>query len=870
MKNTGRYNPKEFEEKIYKNWEEKKYFKSVIDHSKTPYTIIMPPPNVTSRLHMGHAFQQTIQDIIIRRKRMQGFNALWLPGSDHAAIATEAKVVEKLKKQGIKKEELGREKFQKHIDDWYKEYKNAIIDQFKTMGFSCDWDRLAFTMDEQNSRAVNEAFIRLYKKGLIYRGNRIVNWCPTCNTSISDAEVEYEENHTHLWHIKYQIENSKEFIVVATTRPETMLGDTAVAVSPKDKRYKHLVGKKCILPILNKPIPIIADEYVDSAFGTGAVKITPAHDINDFEVGKRHNLEVVKIMDDRGKLNELAGKYQGMDRLEARGKIVQELEEIGSLLKTEKYDNNVGHCERCHDPIETMTSEQWFVSMTELAKPAIKVVEEGKVRFVEERYKRSYLHWMKNLNDWCISRQLWSGHRIPIYYCDNCNEMLVQSTKPEVCPKCKNKTFSQDQDTLDTWFSSALWPFSTLGWPDKSADLDYYYPTDVLVTDRGIINLWVARMIFCGIEFAGDIPFREVLINGTVNDELGRKMSKSLGNGIDPSVMIDKYGVDTLRYSIINGIAVDADSRFSEAKVELSAAFLNKIWNTAKFVSMHTDEIEIEDITKVNLSEIDMWILSELNSTIKTVNTNFDKFDLGIALSNTTSFILNDFCDWYIEMVKPRLTTSKEEKTTVASVLSFVMDNILRLMHPFTPMITEFLYGKLNIKNKGETIMYANFPKYDKNFAFKKQSESATKLINLIKQTRHLRKELGIEDNKKIDAVLVTKNQEIVEKNLEAIKRLLKINQLTISVDKPSKGYSVISDEYELFIVADDFDREKELEKLNSELKNVEFEISRSERMLSNPGFVNKAPKKLLDTEKQKLSQNKELQKSFLEKIKKL
>lgn len=872
MKDEGRFEPTSFEREIYKNWERQKYFKATVDSQKTPYCIIMPPPNVTSRLHMGHAFQETIQDVIIRRKRMQGFSALWLPGSDHAAIATEAKVVEKLKKQGLTKDMLGREKFQAHIDEWYKEYKGAIIDQFKVMGFSCDWDRLAFTMDEQNCRAVREVFVRLYKKGWIYRGDRIVNWCTYCKTSISDAEVDHQENHTKLWHIKYQVENSNEFLIVATTRPETLFGDTAVAVNPKDKRYKHLVGKNVVLPLVNKPIPVIADSYTEMAFGTGVVKITPAHDSNDFKVGERHNLPVVKVFDDDGKLNSFCGKFAGIDRLDAREKVVNELHTIGSLIKEENYDNNVGHCDRCHHPIETMVSKQWFVKMSELAKPAIKVVEDGSVKFAQDRYKKSYLHWMRNINDWCISRQLWSGHKIPIFYCDKCGEVIVESEDPKVCPVCKNKNLRQDTDTLDTWFSSALWPFSTLGWPDDSKDLKYFYPTDVLVTDRGIINLWVARMIFCGIEFVGDIPFKNVLINGTVNDEFGRKMSKSLGNGVDPAILIDKFGADTLRYSIINGIAIDADSRFSTKKVELSSAFMNKIWNTAKFVSIHSEGCQILGVDQVNLSDTDKWILDILNKTIKTVNKNFEKFDLGIALSNTTAFVLDQFCDYYIEMCKPRLFDGNDKQTAV-SVLNFVFEQILKLLHPFVPMTTEYIYQRMDFVGKGETIMLESFPEYKKSFVFKKATENVSKVIALIKGIRNLRKQNQIADNKKIRIAIFSSELKLIESHQHELKKLANIDEIKILSSKQNSGnatYSFIMEKTEIYLLADDFDRTREIQKLDVEIERMKAEIERGKKLLSNPGFIDKAPKNLIDIERKKLDSHEEMYAKLCDKRKNL
>ena len=870
MANLGKYNPQEFETKIYNNWMEKKYFKSVIDKSKKPYTIIMPPPNITSVLHIGHAFQQTIQDIIIRQKRMQGYNALWLPGSDHAAIATEAKVVQKLKAKGINKLDLGREKFLQEIHNWYAEYKSAIIEQFKRMGFSCDWDRLAFTMDEKNCKAVREAFVRLYKKGWIYKGKRIVNWCPGCNTSISDAEVEYEANSTHLWHISYLTEDKKSKIIVATTRPETILGDTAVAVNPKDKRYEKMVGKKVILPIVNKLIPIIADEYVDMEFGTGVVKITPAHDINDFEVGARHNLPLVEVIGKDGKLNANAGKFEGLDIKTAREEIVKELQNLGRLEKIENYNNNVAHCERCHGTIESLASEQWFVKMSELAKPAIEVVENGSVKFVDEQFKRSYLHWMKNIKDWCISRQLWSGHRVPIFYCQDCGEIIVEKEDPTICPKCKSKKLVQDTDTLDTWFSSALWPLSTLGWPENTPDLDYYYPTDTLVTGREIINLWVARMIFSGLEYKKDIPFRNVLINGTVCDIKGRKMSKSLGNGIDPIVMIERYSVDALRHSLINGGAIETDCKFSEKKVELSAAFLNKLWNTANFVFINQENETLLPLKQVKLDSVDKWILTKLNDTIKTVNRNFDNYELNVALTNIDNFVLNDFCDYYVELSKPILYKGGDLKTNKISAMSYVYLNILKLLHPFVPMITEKLYLSLNFVEKIESIMIDKFPEYNKIYEFKKELNEIESVIEVIKDIRNLRKSQNIADNKAIKINISTSSKILTELKDE-IKKLCLISELTFdnNIDK-SNSVCKINKIAEIYLIFDARVVEEEIAKFEAELKRLEFEIERSSKMLANENFVKKAPAKLIEAEQQKLSNNKEVKNNIEQKLKEL
>jgi len=859
------YNPSLFEEKLYKHWLEKGYFKAAVDNNKTPYTIIMPPPNITSRLHMGHAFQQTIQDIIIRRKRMQGYSALWLPGTDHAAIATEAKVVDKLAKEGKTKESIGRDEFLKEIHKWYDEYKGVIIEQFKRMGFSCDWDRLAFTMDDRNCRAVREVFVRLYKKGYIYRGVRIVNWCPHCKTSISDIEVEFEENKTNLWHLRYQIEGTNDYVTLATTRPETLFGDTAVAVNPKDSRYKDIVGKNVILPIVNRPIPVIADDYVEMDFGTGVVKITPSHDINDFEVGLRHNLPQIRVIESDGKLNKEAGEFEGLDRIEARDKIVAKLKELGNLVKIEPYNNNVGHCERCHSTIEPMLSKQWFVKMEELAKPAIKAVEEDKVHFVEERFKRIYLHWMKNIKDWCISRQLWSGHRIPIFTCDDCGEVIVEREDPTVCPKCGSHHLTQDPDTLDTWFSSALWPLSTLGFPDKTPDFDYFYPTDVLVTAQEILQLWVARMIFSGLEYVGDIPFRNVLINGTVKDIHGRKMSKNLGNGVDPIEMIDKYGVDALRFSVLNGISVDMDSRFSEKKVELTRNFINKIWNASLFVLKQIEGKTVKHIDEVKLSNADKWIIGETNRLIASVNKKFDKFDLGMSASELYDFFWTKFCDWYIEMAKCGMTEEKTEGTV--ATLTYVLTTLLKLMHPYMPFVTEKIYLELPFHD--ETIVTSAFPESHKELNYSKERKQMELVLDIIRQIRGVRAEMKVADNVKTKLILlplehekfVLDNAKIIEKlsnckDIEIIKSESDIKEeCTVCINNLLKAYLPSSS-----LV----DKEKELARLTAELNKAESEIARAEGKLNNQGFVSKAPAKLIEEEKQKLENYKNIKQNVL------
>lgn len=851
------YNPHSFESEIYKNWMDKKYFKATRNPNKKPFTIIMPPPNVTSKLHMGHAFQQTIQDIIIRRKRMQGYEALWLPGTDHAAIATEAMVSNKLAKQGITKEMLGREKFLQEINAWYDEYKNTIIEQFKIMGYSCDWDRLAFTMDEQNNKAVRWVFVHLFKKGWIYKGKRIVNWCPHCKSSISDAEVEFKEEKSHFWHIKYQIEGTNEYLELATTRPETILGDTAVAVNPNDKRYKHLVGKNVILPILNKPIPIVADDYVEMDFGTGVVKITPAHDPNDFEVGRRHNLEVIKILNDDATLNDKCGKYAGMSREQAREAIVEDLKKLGNLVRIEDYAHNVGHCERCKTIIEPVVSNQWWVDMSQLKIPAIKVVEEGKVRFVDEQYKKTYLHWMYNLNDWCISRQLWNGHRIPIFTCQDCGEVICELEDPTVCPKCGSKHLLQEQDTLDTWFSSALWPLSTLGFPDKKEDLAYFYPTDVLVTAREIINLWVARMIFSGLEYYGDIPFRDIVINGIVKDANGKKMSKTLGNGTDPRDVIKEYGVDILRYSLFNGISINMDSRFSEKKVELSRNFLNKVWNASKYVLMQLEGNEVKDISEVKLNLADKWIITQTNKLIDSVNRKFDKYDIGMAESELGDFFWTKFCDYYIELSKTDMAGDNAEASR--ATLNYVLTILLKLLHPFIPFITEKIY--LELPKHDESIMISAWP--EKTQDYETESNEMEEIIKIIGSIRNARNEKKVPDNKKIVIkIFPTKNKQLFKVASGYIKKLcLASDVLPINSEEPSQGaINLTFNDCKVILPLESMvDMGEEKARREKEIESVKFEIARSEGMLSNPKFVEKAPAALVEQERQKLEKNKQL-----------
>ncbi len=853
------YNPSEFESQIYNTWLGKKYFSAKVDKSKKPFTIIMPPPNITSKLHMGHAFQQTIQDIIIRRKRMQGYNALWVPGTDHAALSTEFMLCKQLEKEGTSKEELGREKFKERIEQWYKDYKGTIIEQFKKMGYSCDWDRLTFTMDEKACKAVRNVFVHLYKKGWIYKGKRIVNWCPNCKSSISDAEVEFKDVPSHLWHIRYQIENSDKYIEVATTRPETILGDTAVAVNPEDSRYTDLVGKNVILPLVGRVIPVVADEYVEKDFGTGVVKITPAHDPNDFEVGLRHGLEVIKVIGDDGVLNENAGVYCGLTREDARQKIVEDLKTSGNLTQIEDYAHNVGHCERCKTIIEPLVSSQWFVKMEELAKPAIEAVESGKIKFKDEQYKKSYLYWMKNIKDWCISRQIWSGHDIPIFTCADCGETIVEMEDPSVCPKCGSHHLEHELDKLDTWFSSALWPITTLGYPEKTPELEYFYPTDVMVTAREIINLWVARMIFSGIEYTGEIPFKDIVINGIVKDANGKKMSKTLGNGVDPIEMIDKYGVDALRFSLFDGVAIESDSRFSEKKVELTRNFLNKIWNASKYVLMQIEGNDVKAIDNVQLTNADKWILSELNKTIESVDKKFDKYDIGLAASDLSDFFWTKFCDWYIEFSKCNM---EKHKDSTLATLVYVLKNTLKLLHPFIPFITEKIY--LELPHKDESIMISSWPKVWGDF----DNSIMLETMNIIRNIRNVRADKKVPDNKKIDVeIVIKKNEEEYKNCLSYMQKLATINDLKVVSAEILSANAVqlnFSDVIVNIPLSSMIDESAEKERKEKEIARLKAEIERGEKLLSNDGFVAKAPAKLIDAEKEKLSKNKSLLEDIL------
>ncbi len=859
------YDPKSFEERIYKKWLDNKYFAAHPDPDKKPFTVVIPPPNITGQLHMGHALNDTIQDSIIRYKRMKGFEALWLPGTDHASIATEVKIVQKMREEGLSKDDVGRDGFLQRAYAWKEQYGGRIVEQLKKMGFSCDWDKLAFTMDERCSKAVREVFVNLYDKGLIYRGDRIINWCPECGTAISDAEVEYEAEEGHLWHLRYPVENSDEFIIVATTRPETMLGDTAVAVNPSDKRYTALVGKNVVLPLVGRKIPIVADRYVDKAFGTGAVKITPAHDPNDFEVGVRHDLPVIRVMNDDATMNENAGKYRGLSRDEARKAVVADMDKLGLLVKIEKHEHNVGHCYRCHTVIEPIVSKQWFVKMKELARPAIEAVADKEIVFLPKRFEKQYLHWMNNIRDWCISRQLWWGHRIPVFYCEHCGYETASKTDLEVCPKCGGR-MRQDEDVLDTWFSSALWPFSTLGWPDKTPELDYFYPTDLLVTAYDIITFWVARMIFSGIEHMHEVPFREVLIHGIVRDEQGRKMSKSLGNGVDPLVVIDKYGADSLRFSLVNGIAPGSDIRFSEDKLESYRNFMNKIWNASRFVLMNAENVKIKNIDEIKkLTSADKWILSKLNSTVAAVTKFMDKYEVGLAATRLYEFIWNQFCDWYIELSKTALYSSDDEKRSdTVSVLVYVLRETLKLAHPIIPFITDEIYDALPNKD-AEDIMIAPYPVYDRKRAYRRDVAVTDAVMELIKGVRNLRREMNVSQSKRtaIHIVPAAGRERILKKMSGYIEKLAFGN--AISFDEPEgKNASVVTPLGKVSIpMGELIDFDKERARLSAEIERVDGEIARAEGKLANKGFTDKAPATLVEKEREKLDKYRELKKGL-------
>lgn len=857
------YDPKDIEDRLYQKWEENKYFHAEADRSRKPFTIVMPPPNITGQLHMGHALDNTMQDILIRYKRMQGYNALWQPGTDHASISTEVKVIESLKEQGIDKNDLGREGFLEKVWEWKEEYGGRIIRQLKKMGSSADWDRERFTMDEGCSKAVQDVFIKLYEKGLIYKGSRIVNWCPVCKTSISDAEVEHEEQDGSFWHINYPVKGEEgRFVEIATTRPETLLGDTAVAVNPEDERYKDIIGKTLVLPLVGREIPVVADHYVDKEFGTGCVKITPAHDPNDFEVGKRHNLPEINVLNDDATINANGGKYEGMDRYEARKLMVQELEEQGLLVKIVPHSHNVGTHDRCSTTVEPMVKQQWFVKMDELIKPAVEAVKNGEVKLLPERMDKTYFNWTDNIRDWCISRQLWWGHRIPAYYCADCGEFVVARENPGKCPKCGCEHMTQDEDTLDTWFSSALWPFSTLGWPEKTEDLDYFYPNDVLVTGYDIIFFWVIRMIFSGYEQMGEAPFHTVLFHGLVRDAQGRKMSKSLGNGIDPLEVIDKYGADALRLTLITGNAPGNDMRFYWERVESARNFANKVWNASRFIMMNIDEGEISEPSLEQLRIGDKWILSKVNTLAKDVTENMDKFELGIAVQKVYDFIWDEFCDWYIEIAKARMF-KKEKEPESAQVamwtLKTVLIEALKLLHPYMPFITEEIFCTL--QDKEPTIMLSEWPKYREEYHFAAAEEAVEHVKDLVKGIRNTRAEMNVPPSRKAKVFIVTEDtglSETFEKMKSAYSLVVGASEVKVQADKSGIGenaVSVVIPGAVVYLPLEDLvDLEKEKERLLKEKEKLTGELARSKGMLSNEKFLNRAPEAKVQEERDKLA----------------
>ncbi len=862
------YNPRDIEDRLYQKWEEKKYFHAEVDKTKKPFTIVIPPPNITGKLHMGHAFDQTLQDILIRWKRMQGYNALWQPGTDHASIATEVKITDELKKQGIDKREMGREKFLEKAWEWKKEYGGTIVSQLKKLGSSCDWDRERFTMDEGCNEAVTEVFVKMHEKGYIYKGSRIVNWCPVCKTSISDAEVEYEEQAGHLWHIKYPLieddgsVSTTRFIEFATTRPETMLGDTAVAINPEDERYKDYRGKKVLLPIVNRELPIVEDSYVDMEFGTGVVKITPAHDPNDFEVGKRHNLQEINVLNDDATINANGGKFEGMDRYECRDAIVKELDEMGLLVKIEDYSHNVGTHDRCHTTVEPMIKAQWFVKMDELIKPAVKAVKEGEIKLIPPRMDKIYYNWTDNIRDWCISRQLWWGHRIPAYYCDKCGEVVVSKEAPKVCPKCGCEHFTQDPDTLDTWFSSALWPFETLGWPHETEDLKYFFPTDVLVTGYDIIFFWVIRMIFSSYEHMGTYPFKTVLFHGLIRDSQGRKMSKSLGNGIDPLEVIQNYGADALRLTIVTGNAPGNDMRFYNERVENSRNFANKVWNASRFIMMNMAEdapSAIHQPMPSGLEPVDHWILSKLNNTIKEVTENMEKFELGIAVQKVYDFIWDEFCDWYIEMVKPRLYNSDNAASHEAALwtLQTVLINALKLLHPYMPFVTEEIFCTL--QDEEESIMISDWPVYKDEWNFTDDEKAIETIKEAVRGIRNVRTQMNVAPSRKAKVFVVSDKKEVLDIFTTGKLFFEALAYASESVCQTGKdgiaddAVSVVIADATVYIPFSDLvDISAEIERLTKEQKKLEGELKRSQNMLSNEKFLSKAPAEKIAEEKEK------------------
>ena len=866
------YEPQQVESKIYDMWQRGGYFHAEKDESKKPFTIVMPPPNVTGQLHMGHAMDATLQDTLIRFKRMQGYNSLWIPGVDHAGIATQIKVEEELRKEGLTRYDLGREKFLERVWDWKHKYGNRIVEQQKKLGASCDWERARFTMDEGCSKAVREVFVSLYEKGLIYKGSRIINWCPHCVTALSDAEVEYVDKPGHLWHIRYPLADGSGEVIVATTRPETMLGDSGVCVNPNDERYKDIVGKMVILPLVNKEIPVVADDYAEMDFGTGCVKMTPAHDPNDFEVGLRHNLEVIRVLDDNGKVNENGGKYEGLDRYEARKQIVADLEAGGYLVKVEPYSHNVGTCYRCHQDVEPIISAQWFVKMKPLAEEAIRVVKDGETKFVPERFSKTYLNWMENVRDWCISRQLWWGHRIPAYYCEDCGEMVVAKEDVTTCPKCGGHHIRQEEDVLDTWFSSALWPFSTLGWPEETEDLKYFYPTDVLVTGYDIIFFWVVRMVFSALETTGEVPFHHVYVHGLVRDAQGRKMSKSLGNGIDPLEIIDQYGADALRFMLTTGITPGNDMRFKTDKLESARNFANKLWNASRFVIMNLQDedgnfrqmADLTDLDKAALQDEDKWIISRVNDATKYITETMEKYDLALAGQRAYDLIWNEFCDWYIEIVKGRLYGDDEEDKKVArAVLVKVLKDMLRLLHPFMPYITEEIWtylpkGEADADNPKGFLIKEHWPVYSEDLCFPQEAEKLEMAMNIIKSIRNIRAEADAAPSKALRAVILCGEgrENVVKAGERYIKKLANITEISFiasKADVPEEVMSAVVPGAEIFIPLDDImDYEAELDRLQKEKKKLEGEVKRVKGKLSNEGFVSKAPQKVVEEEKAK------------------
>ena len=872
------YDPKDFEEKIYDYWMENNYFRAEVDENKKPYSIVMPPPNVTGNLHMGHALNNTIQDVLIRTKRMQGYSALWIPGTDHASISTEAKVVEKLRKEGIDKEDIGREKFLEKAWDWTHEYGGNIVNQLKKLGISCDWSRQSFTLDENLSNAVEEVFIELYEKGLIYRGNRIINWCPSCETSISDAEVEHIETDSNIWYFKYPFADREGGIEIATTRPETIPGDLAIAVNPADERYTDLVGEYVMIPVMgNKKIPIIADEYVEMDFGSGAVKITPSHDPNDFEVGSRHDLGQLVIMDGKGYLNENAGDYAGMERYEARKKIIEDFEKLGYYIGKKHHHNAVGHCERCKTVIEPLISKQWFVKMAPLAKPALEEYRKGNLNIVPERFGKIYENWLENIRDWNISRQLWWGHRLPVWYSDSDDEIVISKTDPSNTKGHEGKTYTQDEDTLDTWFSSALWPFSTMGWPEKTPEYDYFYPTNVLVTGYDIIFFWVIRMVFSALEQTGKLPFKDVLLNGLVRDDQGRKMSKSLGNGIDPLDIIRDYGADALRFTLVTGNTPGNDMRFYTKRVEANRNFANKLWNATRFLMMNmSDEITDSNFDVEKLHYEDKWILSKLQKVIKSITEKIEKYDIGLAADDIYDFIWSDFCDWYIEIVKPVLySDNAEEKKNTVKVLLYVLENILKLLHPFMPYITEEIWQAL--PNREDALIVSKWPEFKEELVFEKEERATEYIENAIREIRNARSEMNIENSKKSNTLVYTKDPEVKEIFEEMKGLLLSLgysNSVEITDDegrKNSENIAIVLDRAEIQLPLKELvDFEKELKRLQKDKKDAEAELKRAKGKLSNQGFVSKAPAKLIEEEKEKVTKYEEILKTVEEQIAKV